>query len=149
MSALHVTIEWRRATPDFDYKTFDRAHDWRFSGGQVVKGSSAPAFFGDPALANPEEGLVASLSSCFMLTFLSIAALKRLTVDSYEDQADCQLGKNVNGKTMISRLTLRPKVVFGGDRRPDAAALAELYDKAKENCFVSNSLRAEVLIEPR
>ncbi len=149
MPENQVTIQWRRATPDFDYKTFDRTHDWCFSGGQILQGSSAPAFSGNPALANPEEGLVAALSSCFMLTFLSIAALKHWVVNSYEDQAGCELGKNAKGKTMISRLILRPKVVFSGDRQPDPAALVELYSKAKENCFVSNSLCAEVVIEPR
>lgn len=149
MSEHKVNINWRRATPDFAYKTFDRTHTWRFSGGQTVQGSSAPAYYGDGALANPEEGLVAALASCHMLTFLSIAALKGLVIDSYEDEAAGELGKNPEGKMMVSKITLRPKVAFAGDNAPDAEAQAELHRKAKTSCFISNSLLTQVTIEPR
>ena len=149
MAEHHVTIRWQRTTPDFDYKTFDRTHTWHFSGGQTLQGSSSPTYFGNPTLANPEEGLVAALSSCFMLTFLSIAALKRFVVESYEDQAEGEMGKNEHNKTMVSQITLHPRVVFSSDRLPDAETLAHMYRKAEENCFVSNSLQTEVVIEPR
>lgn len=149
MSKHKVTIRWQRTTEDFDYKTFDRTHTWHFSGGQSVQGSSAPTYYGNGELANPEEGLVAALSSCQMLTFLSIAALKGFTVDSYEDEAEGELGKNEKGKTMVSRITLRPKVVFKRDKTPDDTTLQGIHRKAKENCFVSNSLLSEVVLEPR
>lgn len=149
MAEHRVTIDWRRTTPDFDYQTFDRTHTWRFSGGQTVQGSSAPAFFGDPARVNPEEGLIAALSSCYMLTFLSIAALKRFVVDRYEDAAEGELGKNAKGRTMIKRIVLHPTVVFGDDRAPDAETLRQMHGKAEDNCFVSNSLLSEVVVEPR
>ncbi len=149
MAEHRVTLRWQRSSPDFDYQTFDRTHTLHFSGGQMLQGSASPLFFGNPALANPEEVLIASLSSCFMLTFLAIAALKRLVVESYEDEAECELGKNAHGKTMISRIVLRPKVSFGQDRQPDPETLAEMYRKAEENCFVSNSLRSEVTVAPR
>ena len=149
MAAHRVALHWQRRSPDFDYQTFDRSYDLHFSGGQILPGSSSPAYFGNPALTNPEEILIASLSSCFMLTFLSIAALKRFVVDSYEDEAECELGKNEHGKTMISRIILRPKVNFGAGRQPAPEVLAELYRKAEENCFVSNSLQSEVAIAPR
>jgi len=100
-------------------------------------------------MSNPEEALLASLSSCHMLTFLAIAALKRLVVDSYEDAPSAELGKNDQGKTMVSRLVLRPKVAFGGDRIPDADAVLELHRKAKENCFIGNSLLSPINLEPR
>ncbi|MEZ5584512.1 MAG: OsmC family protein [Candidatus Competibacteraceae bacterium] len=83
-----------------------------------------------------------------MLTFLSIAALKGYTVDSYRDEASGELGKNARGKTMISRIILRPKVTFSGVRVPSTESLFELHNKAKENCFVSNSLLTEVVLEP-
>jgi organic hydroperoxide reductase OsmC/OhrA len=147
MAEHKIKVFWQRNTADFDYKTFDRTHTWHFSGGQSVQGSSAPAYYGKPELANPEEGLIASLSSCQMLTFLSIAALKGYIVDSYQDEATGVLGKNAHGKTMIKRITLRPKVIFSGARIPNAESLAELHNKAKENCFVSNSLLTEVVLE--
>lgn len=149
MSNYSISLTWRRATPDFDYKTFDRSHIWHLAGGQVVRGSAAPEYSGNPEMSNPEEALLASLSSCHMLTFLAIAALKRLVVDSYEDAPSAELGKNDQGKTMVSRLVLRPKVAFGGDRIPDADAVLELHRKAKENCFIGNSLLSPIILEPR
>jgi len=149
MSEHKVIIRWNRTTPDFDYKTFDRTHTWRFAGGESVQASSAAAYYGDAALANPEEGLVAALSSCQMLTFLSIAALKNYTVESYDDEAEGELGKNDRGKMMVSKITLRPRVSFSGDNIPDAKTLAALHSKAKESCFVGNSLLTEVVLEPR
>ena len=149
MSEHKVRITWRRATPDFTYKTFDRTHTWRFSGGQTVQGSSAPAYYGDGTLANPEEGLLAALASCHMLTFLSVAALKGLVINSYEDEAAAELGKNPEGKMMVSKITLRPRVMFAGDNAPDPEALAELHRKAKASCFIGNSLLTQVTIEPR
>lgn len=149
MAEHKVTVSWQRNTPEFNYETFDRTHTIRFSGGQTLHGSSAPAFHGNPELTNPEEGLVAALSSCQMLTFLSIAALKKLVVESYEDEAVGELGKNTQGKTMVQRIRLHPKVVFGNGQHLDAAALHALHHKAKENCFISNSLLTEVVLEPR
>lgn len=149
MAGHRVTISWQRNSTDFDYKTFDRTHGWHFSGGQSVQGSSAPAYYGNPALVNPEEGLVASLSSCHMLTFLSIAALKGFVVDRYRDEAEGKLGKNELGKTMISEIILRPEAVFSGAKIPDTKALQDMHHKAHQNCFVANSLLARVIIEPR
>ncbi|HHW76987.1 MAG TPA: OsmC family peroxiredoxin [Xanthomonadaceae bacterium] len=149
MSSYSINLVWRRATPDFDYKTFDRGHTWHLAGGQTVHGSAAPEFSGDPEKSNPEEALLAALSSCHMLTFLAIAALKKLVVDSYEDEPLAELGKNEKGKMMVARLTLRPKVVFGGETVPDPDAVRELHRKAKENCFIGNSLLSPVMLDPR
>lgn len=144
---LTATITWERGGA-FDYKTFDRTHTWAFGGGQSVQGSAAPAYFGDPTKVNPEEGLVAALASCQMLTFLSIAALKGLTVDAYEDQASGEIDKNEAGRMWVSRITLRPKVTFSG-KAPDAATLEKLHHNAHERCFIANSLKSQVVLEPR
>ncbi|HAS50924.1 MAG TPA: osmotically inducible protein OsmC, partial [Gammaproteobacteria bacterium] len=92
---------------------------------------------------------LAALSSCHLLTFLTIAALRKLVVDHYEDEPTAELGKNAKGKMMMTRLTLRPKVVFGGDIVPDENTLRELHRKAKENCFIGNSLLSEMILDPR
>ncbi|MCC7219470.1 MAG: OsmC family protein [Candidatus Contendobacter sp.] len=149
MSHFSIALNWRRTTPDFDHKTFDRSHTWRLAGGQIVQGSAAPDYSGNPEMSNPEEALLAALSSCHMLTFLTIAALRKLTVDRYEDEPLAELGKNEKGKMMVSRLTLRPLVVFSGATIPDADSVRELHRKAKENCFIGNSLLSEMSIEPR
>jgi organic hydroperoxide reductase OsmC/OhrA len=149
MSSFSINLVWRRTTPDFDYKTFDRGHTWHLAGGQTVRGSAAPEFSGNPEMSNPEEALLAALSSCHMLTFLAIAALKKLVVDSYEDEPLAELGKNEKGKMMVGHLTLRPKAVFSGATVPDANAVLEMHRKAKENCFIGNSLLSPVVLEPR
>ncbi len=147
MSQFSIQLEWQRTTPDFDSKTFNRSHTWRLAGGQIVQGSSAPEYGGEVHMSNPEEALLAALSSCHMLTFLTIAALKKLVVDRYEDEPLAELGKNAKGKMMVSKLTLRPKVVFGGAHPPDADTVRELHRKAKENCFIANSLLSEMALE--
>ena len=149
MSSFSIGLSWRRATPDFDVKTFSRDHVWRLAGGQTVQGSSAPDYSGNPAMSNPEEALLAALSSCHMLTFLSIAALRKLVVDRYEDEPVAELGKNDQGKTMVARMTLRPHVTFGGATIPNEETVLAIHKKAKENCFVGNSLLSQVTLEPR
>ncbi|MDG4595691.1 MAG: OsmC family protein [Candidatus Contendobacter sp.] len=149
MSSFSIGLIWQRSTPDFDVKTFSRDHVWRLAGGQTVQGSSAPDYSGNPEMSNPEEALLAALSSCHMLTFLSVAALRKLVVDRYEDEPTAELGKNEKGKLMVARMTLRPQVTFGGATAPDEDTVRQLHRKAKENCFVGNSLLSQVALEPR
>jgi len=149
MSSFSIGLSWQRSTSDFDVKTFSRDHVWRLAGGQIVQGSSAPDYSGNPKMSNPEEALLAALSSCHMLTFLSIAALRKLMVDRYEDEPVAELGKNEKGKIMVARMILRPQVTFGGATIPDENTVWQLHRKAKENCFVGNSLLSQVMLEPR
>ncbi|MDP2312373.1 MAG: OsmC family protein [Pseudomonadota bacterium] len=148
MSAHTATISWSRTTPDFAYDTYDRTHRISFGGGIAVAASSAPAFLGDPAKVNPEEQLVAALSSCHMLTFLAIAAKKRLVVDRYEDAAEGWLEKNAEGRLAVTRVVLRPKVSFAPGATVDAAMLADLHHKAHDNCFIAQSVKTDVRVEP-
>jgi organic hydroperoxide reductase OsmC/OhrA len=149
MSSFSIHVSWRRETPDFNVKTFSRDHLWRLAGGQIVRGSSAPDYSGNPEMSNPEEALLAALSSCHMLTFLAVAALRKLVVDSYEDEPVAELGKNDQGKMMVARMILQPRVTFGGTTTPDEDTVRGLHRKAKENCFVGNSLLTQVTLEPR
>jgi organic hydroperoxide reductase OsmC/OhrA len=146
MSHHHATISWRRATPDFTYDTYDRTHDWAFDGGVTIKASSAPEFKGDPALPNPEDALVAALSSCHMLTFLAIAARKRLVVERYEDAAEGLMEKGPDGKVWVTKVTLRPKVSFSTEVAPDV--LAAMHHTSHEHCFIANSVKTQVVVEP-
>ena len=96
---------------------------------------------------NPEEAFVASLSTCHMLTFLAIAARKRFTVDSYVDEAFGVMERNAEGKYWVSRVTLRPKVVFSGARQPSTKEISELHHAAHENCFIANSVKTDVTVD--
>ena len=147
MSEHKVVLNWRRQNSDFAYETFDRAHTVQFPGGQTIQGSSAPQYLGNSELANPEEMLAAALASCHMLTFLAICARSRLVVDSYEDLAVAELGKNEDGRLTVTRITLHPKIVFGGDDKPDWARIGTLHEKAHANCFIGLALKCEVSVE--
>ena len=107
MSEHVATVEWSRGDQPFLDNRYARAHDWRFDGGAVVRGSSAPSALvpvprSDPAAVDPEEALVAALSSCHMLFFLAFAARGGFIVDSYRDEAAGVLGRDEGGKTSIT-----------------------------------------------
>src|SRR4029079_11794445 len=108
MSEHKATIDWKRVTPDFAYETYNRDHDWSFDAGVTVRASATTAYQGNPACVDPEEAFVASLSSCHMLTFLAITAVKKLVVDAYQDEAVGVLAKDAGGRLAITRVTLRP-----------------------------------------
>jgi organic hydroperoxide reductase OsmC/OhrA len=149
MSEHTATIEWRRETPDFAYETYNRDHDWSFDGGITVRASANPAYQGSESCVDPEEAFVASLSSCHMLTFLALAARKRYVVDSYRDQAVGVLGKDAAGNLAMTRVTLRPRVTFSGEKQPTADDLRQLHDRAHHACFIANSVKTEVVVEPQ
>ena len=148
----HVaTVEWARGDQAFADNRYSRAHDWIFDGGAVVRGSSAPTSvplpMSDPAAVDPEEAFVAALSSCHMLFFLAFAAKAGFVIDRYRDTAIGVLARDDRGKTAMTVVTLRPDVAFSGSA-PDAAALADLHHRAHEACYIANSVRTEVRVEP-
>ena len=146
MSEHVVDVSWSRGEHEFTYQTYSRDHEWRFDGGVTVAASANPAYLGSPAGVDPEEAFVAALSSCHMLTFLAIAAKKRLVVDSYDDHAVGVMAKNEAGRLAITRVTLRPKIVFAGET-PDAEALERIHHLAHLECFIANSVTTEVTVE--
>ncbi len=147
MSEHKVTLEWKRESADFSYESYNRDHVLIFEGGVRVPASAAPAYRGNPAHVNPEDALVAALSSCHMLTFLAAAAKKKFVVDGYGDHAVGFLEKNQKGKLAITRVILRPKLTFGGTTSPTPEEIAALHERAHAECFIANSVTAEVTVE--
>jgi organic hydroperoxide reductase OsmC/OhrA len=144
-----ATVEWR-CDGSFRDGRYSRAHRWRFDGGAVIPASASPgnvpAPWSDPAGVDPEEALVAAVSSCHMLWFLHLARDAGLDIAGYSDEARGTLGKGTDGKIAITRVVLRPRIDFAGEA-PEADALARLHCEAHERCFIANSLKAEVVIE--
>jgi len=149
MSEHRAKVNWTRGTGDFTYESYNRDHVVAFESGAEIKASAAPGFQGNPGCVNPEEALVGALSSCHMLTFLAIAAKKRLVVDRYEDEAVGFLEKNANAKLAVTRVTLKPKVAWGGEQTPTAEEIEKMHAHAHQACFIANSVLTEVAIEPR
>ena len=153
MSTYTAEIRWTRGEQKFTDNRYSRAHTWHFDGGTVVPASSSPGVVPPPmshaAAVDPEEAFIASLSSCHMLWFLSIAAQQGYTVDAYTDAATGVMAKNPAGTLAMTRVTLHPFAVFSGARLPERAALDALHHAAHGECFIASSVRTEVLIEPR
>ena len=97
---------------------------------------------------DPEEAFVASLSSCHMLWFLSIAAKRGFVVDRYRDEACGVLAKNAAGRLGITSVTLRPRVQFMGPQFPTDAELRNMHEAAHAECFIANSVTTDVRCEP-
>lgn len=151
MSEHHAVVRWQRGSAEFTRGRYSRAHEWRFDGGAVVPASASPAVvrapWSDPAGVDPEEALVAAVSSCHMLWFLSLAADRGFIVESYEDNAVGSMGRLPSGHEAVTDVVLRPRIVFAGERRPDATEIAALHESAHEHCFIANSVKSAIRIE--
>ena len=152
MSEYSATIRWERGDQRFTDNRYSRRHSWSFDGGAQVVASSSPHVvplpYSDAGAVDPEEAFVASLSSCHMLWFLSIAAKRGFCVDSYVDDAVGTMSKNDSGKLAITRVTLRPNVAFSGERIPTRSELETMHHQAHEECFIANSVKPDVQCQP-
>lgn len=145
-------VEWNRADATFTDNRYSRAHEWSFDGGVRVPASSSPGVvpvpLSNPDAVDPEEAFVAALASCHMLWFLSLAARRGYVVDRYEDDAVGELSKNLEGRLAMTTITLRPAVTFGASHHPSRAELETLHHEAHDACYLSNSVRTEIRVEP-
>ena len=152
MATHTATVRWS-ASPgeDFAKGQYSRAHEWLFDGGAVVR-------LRPPRMSSPRPGPTRRGSirrrrswrrfpSCHMLFFLDFARRAGVVVTSYEDEAEGVMEKGPDGRVRITKVTLRPRIVFGGT--PDPATLDDLHHKAHEACFIANSVTSEVVVEPR
>lgn len=152
MSEHTAIVQWNREGAVFTDNRYSRGHRWVFDGGVEVPASSSPKVVRVPlsveAAVDPEEAFVASLSSCHMLWFLSLAAKKGFVVDQYRDEAVGVIAKDAAVKLAMTLVTLRPDVRFVGDKQPTANEVAALHHEAHEQCFIANSVKTEVRCEP-
>jgi len=151
MSSSTATIVWRRDGAVFTDNRYSRAHEWHFDGGVVVRASSSPQVvrvpLSDASAVDPEEAFVASLASCHMLWFLSLAAGAGWVVDEYRDEAEGVLERNAQGKLAMTLVTLRPVVAFSGPR-PSVQEFRALHDRAHDECFIAASVTTQLQCEP-
>jgi len=150
MSQHKATIDWNRGSAEFSKGRYSREHTWRFDGGLSVAASSSPAVVPVPwsniAAIDPEEAFVASIASCHMLTFLHVARLAGFDIESYEDEAVGHTAPNEKRVPWVATVTLNPKIVYGGDKRPTAEEEAHLHHLAHEQCFISQSVKTAVTV---
>lgn len=147
MSEHQAEIIWSRKDELFLDQKYSRDHIWKFDGGLEIKASASPSIVPFPYSSaqniDPEEAFIASISSCHMLFFLSIAAKKGFIVNSYKDTAIGILSKNSN-KLSITSVKLNPIVEFDGENQPDGNSLSEIHEESHEKCFIANSVKTEI-----
>jgi organic hydroperoxide reductase OsmC/OhrA len=152
MSRYTMTVSWELGGTRFAGGRYSRAHIWSFDGGAVVRASSSPgvvpAPYSDPAGVDPEEAFVASLASCHMLWFLSIAAQRGFCVRSYRDSAEGTMAAGPDGRLRMVAVSLRPHSVFAGSRHPSLEELRALHREAHEECFIANSVTTQLTTIP-
>lgn len=153
MSKHTATIRWQRGDADFAKGRYSRRHEWRFDGGAAVVASASPdvvpAPWSDPAGVDPEEAFIAAISSCHMLWFLSLAAERGFVVERYEDDAVGSMTRTAPQRQAITEVVLRPLIEFAPDRAPSAAETEALHEVAHERCFIANSVKTTIRVEPR
>lgn len=149
MASYRADLVWLLAEgEDFPAGRYSRGHSIGFDGGVTIPASASPHVVGKWAVAaavDPEEMLVAALSSCHMLTFLHVARLAGFTVAAYRDSAEGAMAEIAPGRFAVTRVTLRPEIAWTG-AAPDPARLAALHHAAHETCFIANSVRTEVTV---
>ena len=152
MSEYGAKISWYRGNDEaYVDNKYSRGHEWKFDGGVTIPASASPQVVPLPYSVeqnvDPEEAFVASLSSCHMLFFLSIAAKRQYVVDEYVDNAIGIMDKDVNGMEWMTRVTLRPLIKFSGEKLPDYELLEKMHRRAHQLCFIANSVKTEVVTE--
>ncbi|CAK3029553.1 Organic hydroperoxide reductase OsmC/OhrA [Vibrio crassostreae] len=154
MSEYGAVIRWQKAKEEvFSDNQYSRGHTWEFDGGVTVPASSSPHVVPLPlsveANVDPEEAFIAALSSCHMLTFLGIAAKQKYVIESYVDDAIGVLEQDESGRSSVTSVTLRPKIVFIGSKVPTRAQLDKLHHLAHKNCFIANSVKTDIVVEAK
>lgn len=140
----HVTCRWNGST-GVGYEAYDRTHVLSATPAETkLRTSSDPAFRGDPKLLNPEQLLVMAASSCQLLSFLAVASRKRIDVVDYVDQAGGFMPED-DKPIRITRIVLRPRIVVKGG---DAAVVKKAVEIGHHECFIANSLKTDIQVEP-
>ena len=152
MSEYTAKVIWNRGSHEsYIDNQYSRGHHWIFDGGLTVPASSSPHIvplpFSVEGNVDPEEAFVASLSSCHMLFFLGIAAKKRWVVDAYTDNAIGVMENDSDGNMAMTKVTLRPKVEFSGEKKPTLKQIEKVHHQSHQECFIANSVKTEVCIE--
>jgi len=150
VSEHRAGIAWKLSGSSFVKGQYSREHTWTFDGGVTVPASPSPAAVpapcSNPANVDPEEAFVASIASCHMLTFLWVASRQGFLVESYEDDAVGVMTKNERRVSWVSAVTLHPRIVYGGDRRPSPEDEGRLHHEAHEQCFIASSVKTQITV---
>lgn len=147
-----ATVHWQRSGREgFTDNRYSRVHRWLFDGGAEIRASASPhvvrAPLSDDTAVDPEEAFIAALASCHMLFFLSCAARDGFLVEEYRDDAIGMMEPDDRGRTVMTRVTLRPHVRYGEGKVPSEEVQDALHHQAHESCFLANSVHTRIAVE--
>ena len=149
MATYTADVNWTlKLGDDFPNGRYSRGHTVRFDGGVEVTASASPHVVGKWAVdeaVDPEEMLVAALSSCHMLSFLHVAREAGFTVAAYRDHAEGMMAEIAPGRRAVTRVVLHPKIEWAGSA-PDQRTLDHMHHEAHDVCFIANSVKTEVTV---
>ena len=140
----YALCRWRGST-GVGYDHYLRAHEISAAPAEAaLKLSGDPAFHGDPKLLNPEQLLVMAASSCQLLSFLAVAARKRLDVVEYEDRAEGFMPED-DKPVRVTRIVLKPRIVVKSGTKE---AVLKAVEIGHHECYIANSLKTDIRVEP-
>lgn len=142
MAQYSIKVAWNATSASENYR-------WILDNGVEIVGTAPADPDEPPRFLDPEEAFVGSLSSCHLLSFLAAAAKAGFQVTRYEDDAIGFLDKNEQGRIAVTRVLLQPTVTFSEDRKPTLDDLRQMHEKANYDCFIANSVKTQIVVEPR
>jgi len=142
---LHLAWTGAAHGPTTSYQAYSREYRIEIDGKPALRGTADPMFRGDAALHNPEDLLVAALSSCHLLSYLALAARAGVHVVDYEDDASGTMAFE-GGGGHFTEVVLRPRVTIAPGA--DAALAEALHREAHATCFIASSVNFAVRHEP-
>ena len=149
MSEHKVTLTWKRGDKPFEYQKYSRDHTWKFDGGHEMQASAAPAYLGNPKLVDPEEAFVASLSSLSHAHVSGHRLQKEVRARRIRRRSGRHHGEKRGRQTGHHARDTSAALKFSGEKQPTPQELEEMNHGAHEQCFIANSVKTEVKVEPQ
>ena len=141
-----IELKWELGDKKLEFGKYLTDHTVILNENVSIDGGSSPDYGGSETNINPEQKLAAAVSSCFMMTFLALAAKMKWPVISYQDKAVTYLGKNSKGKMSVNKIELNPKITFNNNFSVSSEEMAKMQDRSHRYCFIANSLSDEVKV---
>ena len=142
-----IELEWKLGNNKLEFGKYLTDHKVILNENVSIEAGSSPDYGGSDKNINPEQKLAAAVSSCFMMTFLALAAKMKWPVVNYRDKAISYLGKNNEGRMFVNKIQLNPEIIFSNDFKVSSEEMLKMKERSHKYCFIANSLSKDVEIE--
>ena len=142
-----IEIIWELGDQELSPGNYLTDHKVILNENLTIDGGSSPDYGGSVSNINPEQKLAAAVSSCFIMTFLALAAKMKWPVKNYKDKAISYLGKNNEGRMYVNKIELNPQIIFDNDFTISNDEMQKMKERSHKYCFIANSLSKDVEIK--